>query len=96
MPERTTMTPLPHCRAHLLSLALIVLGVACLGCASCTAIRDQTQADCQVSLQAAFNAAQSLPPSKQTAAIQANVVAVGAAIGATVSTTGAAVTGATP
>lgn len=76
-------------------IAALLLTVLVL--AGCSTIGDKTQGDCNASLQSSYNAAESLPPSPQTAAIEANQVAVAAAIGApltTTSATTAAVTGA--
>lgn len=81
---------------RLLTLTTVFLALA--GCMS-----DQQRADVQTSAQVSYNAAESLPPSPQTVAIEANQVAIGNAVGLPItqaspapSTTAAAVAGAKP
>lgn len=99
------MTRLMRLRARPILLAAAFLGLGCLLIAltGCEFVRSQAQTDGQQSLQTAFNAAKAdevtTDPAlhaKHLVAIEENIVAAGSALGATVSTTGAAVTGVSP
>lgn len=92
------MSRILHLRLRPVRFALLLAALALLAIASsgCTYVRDDAQQKCQASLQTIVNSALAENPSPQTPGIVANAVAVGAAIGVTVSTTGAAVTGASP
>jgi hypothetical protein len=73
---------------------LFIIPLLLCGCVSSRSQQDIGQIE-----QATYNAAASLPPSPQTAAIEANAVTVSQIVGApitTVSSTAAAVTGTTP
>lgn len=92
------MKTLLRLRARPVRFALLLVALALLAIAStsCVVVRDDPQAKAQASLQTIVNSALAENPSPQTPAIVANAVAVGAVLGVTVSTTGAAVTGAAP